>query len=794
MAQREELILDITAKLDQAMRDVTALQEQIEALAKGAETTITATVEGAEAVENLAEQTAELDETEATVGLDAEDNASEAVEEVAEGMDDLDGAEAEIELDADDNASDAVEDVQGAVDDLDGSQATVEVEVEGADEAQESLGGIVDSLGKMGVGALGGLAAAGIGKVLEASAEATLQIQGLADATGASLEQASGLAEQFDFVGVNAIKLLTMIGRVNDAIAASPELAARLNIDAALPPMELFIEAVDALNSGALSAADTMTLGIELFGRRGATSVNAIKTQIGDLGQAVADIPDFQVVTEDDVDAAIEMKETMDQLGDAIAEVAQKAVTVLGPALEGIKIALEELPVDVPGFDFGPVFDAAFNQSTMQGFLETFTDQEEVVRALTDAIEANAISRAEWNQITADSVITAQEATDAADREANVAERLGEVWGDAATGIDDAATASEQIIKIADESAGAVKGLADATDLLGTSTDRVNKDLEAQAAQLRLQDALWQAVLADMTDEDGIIGSADGAVNAYAQLQGILELNNEEMAILVNQKVADKFEADAAAAAEFQAALLDLNNVIGSIDADDLGNIAGGLQAALDVGDVAVDFQSIKERLRSAFDDLETFIEDEDIVIDWAKVLDTSQDTGLSAELLGMVGRIRDQFQTGITSAFEIGGAGAAQHFVNAFLPQLTALGMSPAQAYEFLGLPADGSVDVLLKPLVDAEAKADALGDHRLADGRRSQQPDPRLPPALTPDGHDRPAGRRDRGPHPGRRGTPASGPARRLLAGRHRRRLRHYRGESCGGAGDHADRRQRG
>ena len=179
--------------------------------------------------------------------------------------------------------------------------------------------------------------------------------------------------------------------------------------------------------------------------------------------------------------------------------------------------------------------------------------------------------------------------------------------------------------------------------------------------------------------KDGTL-EADNAKDAYNQLQTELQLSNEEMDELANEKVAEALEEDRQAALDLAEAMANLKDTIGEIDADDIGNISGALQAALDLGDVPIDFQLVKENLRDGFDELGTFLEENPVDIDWAKVLDTSQDTGLTAELLGMIAGIRDQFQTGITEAFEIGGAGDAQHFVDSFIPQLAAFGMSTAR------------------------------------------------------------------------------------------------------------------
>jgi hypothetical protein len=132
---------------------------------------------------------------------------------------------------------------------------------------------------------------------------------------------------------------------------------------------------------------------------------------------------------------------------------------------------------------------------------------------------------------------------------------------------------------------------------------------------------------------------------------------------------------------------------------------------ALDVGDATIDFQGVKADVDDAITELQAYI-DEHGAVDWSALLDTSQIAAgdLDAELIGLAQAARDQLQEGIVAAFELGGAPAAQHFLDSFLPQLLAAGLTKGEAFELLGLPDDGSLDVLLKPLIDAEAKADAL------------------------------------------------------------------------------------
>jgi hypothetical protein len=271
--------------------------------------------------------------------INVDEDADSAVGDVATSLSEFEAspeseASAEINVEGDD-AGDVTE-VTEALSELNAApDATASMEVTGASEANDDIGGIVDSLGVIGAGALTGLAAGGLSSVFSGAADHVLEVQGLATATGDSLDNASGLIEAFDFVGVSANKLFTFITKVNDKLSESPEIADDLGIIIGenQSPLDIFVTAVDALNSGQLTANERLSLATELFGRKGALSVLAIGTQVGDLSDAIEDIPEWQVVTEDDIRQAIEFKRTMDDLGDLAEEAAQQFLTKFGPAI-----------------------------------------------------------------------------------------------------------------------------------------------------------------------------------------------------------------------------------------------------------------------------------------------------------------------------------------------------------------------------------------------------------------------------------------------------------------------------
>lgn len=235
-----------------------------------------------------------------------------------------------------------------------------------------------------------------------------------------------------------------------------------------------------------------------------------------------------------------------------------------------------------------------------------------------------------------------------------------------------------------------------------TSLDEINTAL---AQQVQLGDAtagMWDQLIADMADN----GRVDSRAAAFDRLQQILGLSTAEMAELAQQKL-DEYLADVAEQTEAtNQALAEARDTIRDINAEGL-DLGGELGRLFDVGDQAVDFQGAKAAVDDAIEGLQTYI-DEHGAVDWSALLDTSQMApgDIDADMVAVVQGVRDSLQEGIAGAFELGGTDAAQHFLDTFIPQLTAQGLSPEEAYQLLGLPADGSIDAALQPYVDADAE----------------------------------------------------------------------------------------
>jgi hypothetical protein len=560
MARSERFNVELTAT-DAASQVIDQVAEATDKLADGAVVDITAEDEASEVIEEVSGEVEDLDGATAETELSADDQASDVVEEVTGELEDLDGTTADAELTATDDASDTIEGVATAVtdldgdtasvdlsvtgddasdvtamtdalDDLDGSSASASMDVTGDTEADGAIGGIMDNLGLLAFGGIAGAAAGALTSVFTGAADNVLAVQNMADATGSTLKMATGVVEQFDFVGVSAEKLEGMVGKVNGVLEKSPEIAGRLGITIGenQTPLDTFVAVVDALNSGQFTANERLSLATEIFGRKGALSVLAVGTQVGNVSQAIEDMPEWQVVTQQDVDAAIGFKQTMDDLGDQVGEVAQQLLTGFGPAISSFFNTFKDIggavnwvfalgqetskgrvwdwieafptdefnaindQLDAAGVSVESLRDNYFHLAEVQALLDAGVPPELIAtadltsqavkflgeqmsetggtaRALNAAFDDNAVSQQEWQDITADGVITMGE-VEAAVNDTDVALAEG------ITSVNNYAAAYEDSVAAIEEHKAALQGDIDAID---EHIDKLEEQAEAIA-------------------------------------------------------------------------------------------------------------------------------------------------------------------------------------------------------------------------------------------------------------------------------------------------------------------------
>jgi hypothetical protein len=498
VARSERFNVEINAT-DNASQTIDEVADKTERLAAGASVDITATDEASEVVEDVGEKVEDLDGQSADPTLGATDDASEVVDEVTEKVEDLDEAEASPTLGASNEASgeiDAVEEelaglntveaspgitlsgddastvteVTEALETLDTTEASASMNVEDTNDAGGMLDGIVGNLTTVAAGFLTGLAAGNLTSVFDSAADRAIDVQNLATMTGESLANATAFSESMELAEIPIMRAQTMIGKVNDKLIESPELAARLGIEIGnnQSPLDIFVAAVDALNSGQLTANERLQLATELFGTRGAAMVGRIDTLVGDLSDDMENMPEWQAITDQDVEAAQAYKQAMDFLGDIQGEIAQTLLTKVVPAVQGLKIALDSLPkgalkdlipVDI---NIGDWLNAG--GSAVEEYFKKISDSEETARAFRDAQEAGRISTVEFNEIMADGVATMEEVTIAAEDEANAANMAADAFGLHAELAEEDVAATEEAARAYEESIAEIDAQKEALD------------------------------------------------------------------------------------------------------------------------------------------------------------------------------------------------------------------------------------------------------------------------------------------------------------------------------------------
>ena len=172
-------------------------------------------------------------------------------------------------------------------------------------------GGALESLTAL-AGPAGVIAAVGAGftAAFTAAVDFTGQVEELSLLTGAATEESSKLLGVLqDFTDIELSELSGLIQRVVDKFIEMPDLAQRLNVNPALPPLQQFVGAVDALNSGTLTASERIALGMDIFGRRGVKAVNEIAASLeGPLADAMEGISAERIIDEDDIARADELE------------------------------------------------------------------------------------------------------------------------------------------------------------------------------------------------------------------------------------------------------------------------------------------------------------------------------------------------------------------------------------------------------------------------------------------------------------------------------------------------------
>jgi hypothetical protein len=591
-------------------------------------------------------------------------------------------------------------------------------EVDGVkiDAATQGITDIDDGLGRVGQSADGAKSA--LANMVGNAAQDLGALGGIAGSSGVAIGQ---LAEYFADARLDADNAGKSFGSLAKSFA--PVIGPIAGISAAL------------------------AIGSKLWNNYKAAQAE-VKRQTDDVAEALIDLDGIVEQVNEDIAAQADAGDFGDKLLSALTLTDEKINKVLGSATQ-LGIAWTDVGDIVAGM--GEKGDLeGFNllvESIMENLGLTRVQAEGVAQAVSDSgsnwdLLGQAINNntdLTWDQINAmkaQLLLYGDLGQAAKDTDINEAARKYlETLRLTKVGLQQIADAQQ---RLADKGINDPSEIQVATEIsraniqVARSIDEINRSLHESQAITGATEQNWAILLKDIAD-----GSIDtqNAADAWNILQTALKLTDDEMQALVDTKLNEKIEEDAAAleeaakaAEEMALAVGDLTESIADINSDDLDNLASGFEEALNAaGDLSnfkfrVDFDEamngvdgFTEKLSGKFKpdilELADFLESNLAVnvgdsIEWGEV--KKDDPEFAALVVDMTSMIKE----GAAKAYAEGGEEAAAAFVESQAQALVSAvpGLTVADVYRLLGLPADGSLDAIIKPIVDAEAKADAL------------------------------------------------------------------------------------
>lgn len=261
------------------------------------------------------------------VDIEANDRASGTIDRVADKADALDKTGVDVEVEADDKASATLDDIAAKLEDL-GIPA----------------GKLTPLLGK--AGAAGAVVAIGAGLIAASqhAANVAFEAQNIATLTGDSVEEASRLNAVWKQSGADSKDLQDVLLQMNGVLATNADIAKTLGInlnDGATvgQRFEQVAAALDAIPD----AAKRSQIASQVFGEEGVRQYNNMRNAVGDLSDALADVPAGSVISEEDVEKAREMQEQMREVTAELQAFATSIGTVVLPAIGGLVGGINDL-------------------------------------------------------------------------------------------------------------------------------------------------------------------------------------------------------------------------------------------------------------------------------------------------------------------------------------------------------------------------------------------------------------------------------------------------------------------
>ena len=378
--RKQELETRLVAT-DHASKVIDKVADELDALEKRGDTAIEITAEDKASAEirTVSERLAGLSDEDKTIVLKAQArDAEKEIDRILRSLarvEQMDDEEVTIRVEALGNARAELDRIQKEAKEVDrlSPEVNVDVQASGLDDVLGKLDALPGALGEIttafagGGGIAAGAAAVATAFVAAADsvADAAIEAKTLSSLTGDTVEDASRLQVVWKRTGAEANDLADVILQMNGVLADSPELARQLgiNLKDGATGSQRMAEVIEKVRGSMLPVTEQAILLGKVFGEEGVRQVAKLETLVGtDLLRAMRDVAEEQVMSEEDVRAAEQMKASVAEMRAEFDKVA-------------VQLGREIVPLlgEAAGFLSEPVGEATVGELLLSGIGENVT-------------------------------------------------------------------------------------------------------------------------------------------------------------------------------------------------------------------------------------------------------------------------------------------------------------------------------------------------------------------------------------------------------------------------------------
>ncbi len=499
------------------------------------------------------------------VDITAADKASAEITDVAKKVDKLDGKTADVKLDADASKLNAsLDDAFSKLDDM-----------------GIPVGNLASKLGTGKGGAAG--AAVALGAALFAAADhaadVAIDADNLASLTGDNVEYASRLNAVWKQTGADTKDLQDVLLQMNGVLSTNADLAEDLgiNLNDGATVGQRFEQVAAALDK-IPDAAKRSQIASQVFGEEGVRQYNALRNAVGDVGQAIDDVPDGLAISEEDVERARETKEQMAELKAEMEAFAVAVGQIAIPAVNGLFDVMGDLMTgaESAGRSLRRFFDedADRNWAAVEQVEAADRAAREFDTTLLDGLHTYAEVRAaalKYGSEVLDLAEAEHFASEVANEWYGENKQLADALRDKRDAADEAGTIVDGYAEVQEIAALSADRLADASAEEADRLAEVKREADKSSRAIQALDTDYQNLKRELSDE-----------KAYIGVQRAFET--------LGQSAADALKAGEDATLDQREALVDLKTEVGNY-ADEVLNLPDAsitvIQALIDDGKIA---------------------------------------------------------------------------------------------------------------------------------------------------------------------------------------------------------------